>query len=318
MLSHNIVKDLLPEYIDGLCSEETNAELQEHLESCTECAAVYAAMKGEPFPIPETPGSGNLNYLSKIRKRNMCIVITAVCLVVFLSLVFLKVFVIGTRLSSDDVIFSYGKSDSEFHEITVVYTGKGELSIRPSTFDLTYIKTPDYEHGSKRVVTLDVRVVPGLLGMGNAYTFKVDREYINRVFDEYEVVVRFADKETIIEEYTSVGSYAVVDGTNGAVIIGGNGFGVSEKENDGIYYDYATVLFFCITIGVVSLLCMIFGILIVAGDNLTAIEKTLWILFNVFVPIVGSVVYFVYCGKRHRHDSFKPWRKYVRNGRRRY
>jgi heme/copper-type cytochrome/quinol oxidase subunit 4 len=317
MLSHNVVKDLLPEYIDGLCSEETNAEILEHLENCADCNAVYAAMKGEPLPISEAADSGNnLNYLGKIRKRNMRIVLIAVSAVVVLVLVFLKIFVIGTRLYSDDVIFSYGKSDSEFHEIAFAYTGKGELAIRPSTFDLSYIKTPNVEHGSKRVVTLDVRVVPPLFGMGNAYTFKVDRKYINSVFEEYEVVVRFADKDTIIEEYTSPRGYVTVSPDIGSAEDGGNtivipgydyGFSVDERERGLIFFDYFTVLFISIFLGVATLLCTIFGILIVINDNLTPRQKLLWILFIVFVQIIGAIVYFIWCGKRHRHDTFKPW-----------
>ena len=35
-----VVKDLLPYYIDGLSSEEVNAEIKEHLESCADCGRV--------------------------------------------------------------------------------------------------------------------------------------------------------------------------------------------------------------------------------------------------------------------------------------
>lgn len=33
----NIVKDLMPLYAEGLCSEETAEEIREHLEACPEC-----------------------------------------------------------------------------------------------------------------------------------------------------------------------------------------------------------------------------------------------------------------------------------------
>ena len=32
-----IVKDLLPSYIDGLTSAESNSEVEAHLETCQEC-----------------------------------------------------------------------------------------------------------------------------------------------------------------------------------------------------------------------------------------------------------------------------------------
>lgn len=48
-----IVKDLLPGYIDGLTSEETNMEIKEHLENCAACRTIYEQMSAElPSEIP--------------------------------------------------------------------------------------------------------------------------------------------------------------------------------------------------------------------------------------------------------------------------
>lgn len=43
----NIIKDLLPSYIDGLCSAETEREIKEHLMNCDACKKVYEAMQTE-------------------------------------------------------------------------------------------------------------------------------------------------------------------------------------------------------------------------------------------------------------------------------
>jgi hypothetical protein len=40
----NIIKDLLPLYIDDCCSEETRELVKEHLDSCAECNAMYLEM----------------------------------------------------------------------------------------------------------------------------------------------------------------------------------------------------------------------------------------------------------------------------------
>ncbi len=40
----NIVKDLIPLYIDDCCSEESAAEVKKHLESCAECKVVFEEM----------------------------------------------------------------------------------------------------------------------------------------------------------------------------------------------------------------------------------------------------------------------------------
>lgn len=36
----NIAQDLLPLYAEGLCSEETTSELEEHFAECKECSAL--------------------------------------------------------------------------------------------------------------------------------------------------------------------------------------------------------------------------------------------------------------------------------------
>lgn len=40
----NIVKDLMPLYIDGIVSDETAGEIQEHIEQCNECQEEYKAL----------------------------------------------------------------------------------------------------------------------------------------------------------------------------------------------------------------------------------------------------------------------------------
>lgn len=53
----NIIRDLIPLYIDECCSEEAAAEVKNHLESCKECKAVFEEMSAPPtteaVPVPE-------------------------------------------------------------------------------------------------------------------------------------------------------------------------------------------------------------------------------------------------------------------------
>lgn len=41
----NIIRDLIPLYIDGCCSEESGEEIRKHLENCCECKNIYEEMK---------------------------------------------------------------------------------------------------------------------------------------------------------------------------------------------------------------------------------------------------------------------------------
>lgn len=55
-LKCHIVEDLLPLYIDGMCSEETKKDVKEHLDVCVRCRHIYEEMSSElieSLPVPE-------------------------------------------------------------------------------------------------------------------------------------------------------------------------------------------------------------------------------------------------------------------------
>ena len=48
----NVIKDLIPLYIDDCCSEESASLVKEHLESCAECKELYEDMKAPTEVVP--------------------------------------------------------------------------------------------------------------------------------------------------------------------------------------------------------------------------------------------------------------------------
>lgn len=52
----NIIKDLIPLYIDGCCSKESERVVEEHLKDCSECKKLFEEMK-EPTDIIVTSES---------------------------------------------------------------------------------------------------------------------------------------------------------------------------------------------------------------------------------------------------------------------
>ena len=42
-----IVQDLLPSYVDGLTSDETNEAVKDHLADCVSCRDMYERMKAD-------------------------------------------------------------------------------------------------------------------------------------------------------------------------------------------------------------------------------------------------------------------------------
>ena len=95
-LSCEIIKDLLPSYIEGLTSEVTNQEIEKHMANCEECTIVYNQMK---LPIETPLETEPLDYLKKVKQRTNKKIITVVAVIVafFLVLVGSRVYLVGAN-----------------------------------------------------------------------------------------------------------------------------------------------------------------------------------------------------------------------------
>ena len=100
-----IVRDLLPSYVEGLTEEETTTAVKDHLETCESCRSRYEAMK-EPEPHRDT--EKEVDFLKTIRKRNGKRIVISVILavVLVLSVVFAKLFWIGSPCDGSSVAVS--------------------------------------------------------------------------------------------------------------------------------------------------------------------------------------------------------------------
>ena len=87
-----IVKDLLPGYIDGLTSEETNEEVKIHLENCSACNTIYRQMT-EEIPVEIPPAEEEIDFLKVLKERmhrKYVIVALSTCAVLIGTTIFLK------------------------------------------------------------------------------------------------------------------------------------------------------------------------------------------------------------------------------------
>lgn len=106
----DIIKDLMPLYVEGLTSEETGREIEAHLEGCGECRDLYKRMKQEVEGGKDAGGSakaGEIDYLKKVKRRNLRNVVLGAC-AVFLAMVLalsIKLFMIG--YPSDSYMITY-------------------------------------------------------------------------------------------------------------------------------------------------------------------------------------------------------------------
>ena len=67
-----IIRDLIPLYIDGLTSKESNQEIEKHLKNCEECQKYYQEMTGDidNFSVITNEEIEDVNLIKKIKKKN--------------------------------------------------------------------------------------------------------------------------------------------------------------------------------------------------------------------------------------------------------
>lgn len=72
-MNHEVFKDLAPSYIENLTSEETNRQMEQHMEQCVDCREYLKGMQ-EDLLIERTHEHSkekiNIDYFKKVRSKN--------------------------------------------------------------------------------------------------------------------------------------------------------------------------------------------------------------------------------------------------------
>lgn len=68
-VSCEIIKDLLPLYLDGVLSEESNKLVDEHLQLCIECKEYYNQLKESDITIKQTKSADDKAAIKRIRRK---------------------------------------------------------------------------------------------------------------------------------------------------------------------------------------------------------------------------------------------------------
>lgn len=120
----DVIRDLLPGYIDNILSDTGSELVKNHLGECKECHKIYTEMEEgigkDDLSVYDTIA---VDALKKIRKRTnrlkMTIGILAGILFIFLLVAVLKIFVIGKPLETGYMSISDIAYDEETGQLTV-------------------------------------------------------------------------------------------------------------------------------------------------------------------------------------------------------
>ncbi|MFF2482432.1 zf-HC2 domain-containing protein [Paenibacillus sp. NPDC058071] len=133
----DMIRDLLPSYIEKLTSSYSNEEIDKHLESCEACRQFHREMTGDTglsMPKIDKAEAEKLNYFKKVKKINRRKVIISISVVLLLAVAFIWLFAIGTRVSSKDVDIVYNKNNGRLEVHLTLENGKDLLVSGKSKF----------------------------------------------------------------------------------------------------------------------------------------------------------------------------------------
>lgn len=195
-----IVRDLMPLYIDKLTSEVTNEMIEEHLRGCESCQKFYeemsVEMKTELKESIKPKEKEKLNYLKRIKKKTMLQAFAIFCAVGIAVGLFFITLGIGVAVEKNEVLIK----EVEMKE------GNWELELELKNgehFDLVVVqdakKSRSKEEQDGKLIWEHVHTVKKVLhnpfdDMGDSMTIG------GKVGDGSRTIFRFTDGELIYEE----------------------------------------------------------------------------------------------------------------------
>lgn len=108
-----IVKDLLPSYIDDLTSAESNFEIDEHIETCQECKEILDQMKTEVNVENVELNKEIIKPFKKLNRRVFQSILITSTVCILLVGAYFYLFQIGWKVDSSDLDITYSyKNDT--------------------------------------------------------------------------------------------------------------------------------------------------------------------------------------------------------------
>ena len=118
MMKCEIIRDLLPSYMDGLTSVESNEMIEKHLEQCEECNTYFEEIRKEIFVV-KIENDKEIQPFIKIKEKTARIVLVAVILTACIS---------ALAIDSWRSYWRGGKS-MKSHEVTVTFEEKNGIQM---------------------------------------------------------------------------------------------------------------------------------------------------------------------------------------------
>lgn len=199
-VSCNIIKDLLPNYIDKLTSKETNELIENHLAECERCREAYNKMNSD-IDIHCDINYEEVTYMKKIHKK---FIIMSTCIVILIAIICAITF--GMKFITTHV-FLDGK----------VFNGQYEVSNNTYLF----VEYQETDQNTILILTIDEN---GICQNTRKIKKAKTEKGIEQINEEYNLIDTNKDKDTMhtncrIEANTLYYNYNVWNGEKKEEII---------------------------------------------------------------------------------------------------
>ncbi len=180
-----IIKDLLPSYIDGLTSDESNSEIEAHLKTCQECKDVLDQMKTD-IDVESIPlNKEKIKPFKKLNKRVLQSVLITLAGCIIIAGSYLFFFEIGWKADSKDIDINYSYQDDRIQIDFELTNGK--------------VLNPWMDHKKSPVTITFTECFDSVLDdIGNEYSYGIreeDQSGKMKTFTEEDVILlKFKDK----------------------------------------------------------------------------------------------------------------------------
>ncbi|WP_368294374.1 anti-sigma factor [Dehalobacter sp. TBBPA1] len=108
-----IIKDLLPSYIDGLTSPESNLEIKEHLNHCPQCKEIFEQMKAEVRVEHTEYNKEKIKPFKKLNRKVLKAVLITLTVCALAVVSYFYFFAFGWRVNSNDINIAYAYKDDK-------------------------------------------------------------------------------------------------------------------------------------------------------------------------------------------------------------
>ena len=166
----DIIRDLLPGYIDGILSGAGTEAVKTHLETCGECRRVYEEMKCRIGEGEKPEEMILVDGLKKIRKRTgrlkLAVGIVSGLLAAMFICVCLVLYVIGEPVSTSQIEIFRTDYEEESGNLVI----EGRIDNTYSSFGKAVWEASAEDADAVHVMIYDVRPYPGHEGTGFSVT----------------------------------------------------------------------------------------------------------------------------------------------------